>query len=169
MIVLKQIDDYYLCLKKPAYAAYAPDSQRYFSEITENLTDLKTICRDCACDPAWPVNQTFSSRAHDIIVIENETDKLGDARIFFEDASRLLREDGQLITTAVAARFPIITEALRRKGLAVDGSVGDYYYSFTRMSDQSQTEKIFDSFPSFRRQVVQSGHSNPDHMIAVTL
>jgi O-antigen biosynthesis protein len=102
----------------------------YFSEQEGNLPDLKTICRDCVYDPAHPVTHAFGGREYALIVAENETDKLADVGSFYENISDLLAPHGQLITTAVPAQFPIIAEAMRKRGLTVSRSLRDYYYSF---------------------------------------
>lgn len=106
----------------------------YLSEGEEYLTDLKTICRDCVRAPAPDILRAFGGRAYDLIVVESETDKLADAGAFFEQACALLKPGGQIVTTAAAATFPAILNAVAKKGLSPSGQANGNYFSFSRSS-----------------------------------
>lgn len=108
-----------------------PDVQiDYLSEYDGNLPDLATICRKCACAPLSGIWQVFGGCRYDLIVVESETDRLEDAGSLYGELYGLLQPDGQLVTTATAATFPAIIEAMKKNGLALSNQTGNYYFSF---------------------------------------
>jgi GT2 family glycosyltransferase len=108
-------------------------SMDYLSESEGNLTDLKTICRDCVQSSPADFLRESGGREYDLIIVESDTGKLADAAGFFGDLAVLLKRDGQLITTATEASLPAILGALAGKGLIVTRQANNYF-SFSRSS-----------------------------------
>lgn len=106
----------------------------YLAENERCLPDLLTICEDCLFAGPENVKQYFGSQPYDLIVVESETDKVENPREFFEDLSGMLKEDGQLITTATDKLYPLIEKTLFEKGLVLSKSVKNYYFYFARQS-----------------------------------
>lgn len=104
----------------------------YLSENEKSIPDLNTICEDCIYAPAETAKEFFGSRKYDIIVFENEPDKLINPELFFEDITDLLKEDGMLITTAIPSVYPRIESCLYNKDFAVTKKEKDYYFAFEK-------------------------------------
>lgn len=104
----------------------------YLSENEKSMPDLKTICQDCIYAPAENTREFFGSRKYDIIVFENEPDKLKNPELLFEDMTDLLKEDGMLITTAVPHVYPRIEKCLYNKNFNVSKKEQDYYFAFKK-------------------------------------
>ncbi|WP_069998731.1 glycosyltransferase family 2 protein [Cellulosilyticum sp. I15G10I2] len=110
----------------------------YLSEAEQSMTDLYTICRECIYASAQNVKQYFGSRQYDVIVVESETNKLDDLEQFFIDLADMVKDDGQIITTALGEVYPKINNILLEKGFIHSNQVRNYYFAFT--AQQSQEE-----------------------------
>lgn len=106
----------------------------YLSEGGEYLTDLATVCRDCACAPLTEAGTVFSGRAYDLIVVESDTDKLADAGGLMGALCGRLKPGGQVIATAAESTLPAILEAMLRNGFATTRMENSRYYGFSRFS-----------------------------------
>lgn len=104
----------------------------YYSQLPSCMTDLATICRKCVMGFPKDVKQHFSE-PYDLIIVEAETDKLENLESFYTDLCSMLKEDGQLITTAANQElYGKIEKILEEKKLKNKKSIKDYYYRFQK-------------------------------------
>ena len=104
----------------------------YLSENESSMPDLYTICEDCIYASSKDVKKHFGSRYYDYIVVESETDKLANLEQFFEDIGDMVKDDGQIITTAIEDSYPTIVKTLMMKHFYNTKRIKDYYFAFVK-------------------------------------
>ncbi len=72
----------------------------YLSQRADRMTDLKTICADCALGPPEKAALLFGGRAYDYIVVESDSTLLAGKDSLYPALYSLLKPNGQLVLTA---------------------------------------------------------------------
>ena len=101
----------------------------YLSGSEPNLTDLSTVCEECAFVPAEEVGlRPFGPGAFDLIAVEYDAGTLADPEGFFGRAAGMLRPGGRLLAPLPPALYPRVEGALRESGVSpVAGAAGGYF------------------------------------------
>ncbi|MBE6831788.1 MAG: glycosyltransferase [Ruminococcaceae bacterium] len=111
----------------------------YLSERSNNMTELKTICRECVQGPAEDVQLYFGGRQYDYIVLESESAALHNREGLFTILYGLLKPGGQLVCTAAGPE--VLYEMMGifyRLGADFQKQINNYYYlSFARPEQPS--------------------------------
>lgn len=106
----------------------------YLSGSEQNLTDLSTVCEECAFVPAAEVGRKpFGPGTFDLIAVEYNTETLADPEDFFRRAAGMLRPGGRLLALLPPAVYPQIEETLRADGVSPVASAPGGYFSFGKI------------------------------------
>jgi len=105
----------------------------YLSGQEGNMTELRSVCETCVHAGTGELLHWFGEKLYDYIVVETETDKLGNIQSVFQNLGSLLKEGGQLVCTAANEELAkLIQSSLAKEGLTLTKSHQNYYFCFTK-------------------------------------